>query len=231
MTSRQATRPFVHTESSGTNGPTNAAADASPANRDAVPSKPPRNKYATRKKPTLAAANNIEAKNETVISPIELVSSYHLGYTEGNSLNRLMPPIPVNYVAVLVAAVAGMAVGFAWYGPIFGKAWIKLMKFTDADMKKAQAQGMNRTYALAFIGSLIMAYVLSHSLIFASAYLNVTGISAGLQAAFWNWLGYIFPVALNGFLWEGRPWKLFLLNAGHYLAVLGVMGAILSLWP
>src|SRR5688572_1633570 len=54
----------------------------------------------------------------------------------------------MNYLAILVAAVAGMAVGFFWYGPLFGKIWVKLSGFTKEDMEKAQAKGMTKTYVL-----------------------------------------------------------------------------------
>ena len=44
----------------------------------------------------------------------------------------------INYLAVVVAAIVNMALGSLWYGPIFGKAWIKMMKFSESDMKAAR---------------------------------------------------------------------------------------------
>lgn len=38
--------------------------------------------------------------------------------------------VPVNYLAILVAAVLSMVLGFLWYGPLFGKEWTKLMGVT-----------------------------------------------------------------------------------------------------
>lgn len=35
----------------------------------------------------------------------------------------------INYLAVLIAAVASMIIGFLGYGPLFGKAWMRLMNF------------------------------------------------------------------------------------------------------
>lgn len=137
---------------------------------------------------------------------------------------------PINYVAVLVAAVAGMVFGFLWYGPFFGKTWMAIMGFSKESMEQAKAKGMGKTYALMTLGTLVMAYVLAHALVFASTYLQVTGVSAGLTAGFWNWLGFVAPVHMGEQLWGGKPWKLFVINAGYHLVALLLMGVILSVW-
>lgn len=81
-----------------------------------------------------------------------------------------------------------------------------------------------------FIASLVMAYVLSNSSAYASAYLGVSGLSAGLMVGFWNWLGFIAPVTLGVVLWGGKLWKLCFINGSYYLVVLLIMGGILVLW-
>jgi hypothetical protein len=144
-----------------------------------------------------------------------------------------MPDVIINYVAVAVAAIATMIIGFAWYGPLFGKVWSRLMgwgEMTPEKMKEMQKKAMP-AYAVNFVGALVMGYVLAHSLVFASAYLNQSGISAGLMSGFWNWLGFVAPVTLGAALWDGKPLKLWFINAGYYLVVLLTMGAILASMP
>ncbi len=144
----------------------------------------------------------------------------------------------INYLAVLVSAVASMIIGALWYGPLFGKQWIALMSWTNEQMETMKAKGgameanggMKKAYSIMFIGSLVMAWVLAHALIFASTYLGTSGASSGLMGAFFNWLGFVGPVTLTPVLWEGKSWKLWLLNNGYYLVTLSVMGIILSLW-
>src|SRR5688572_16035497 len=99
--------------------------------------------------------------------------------------------VPVNYLAVLSATLLSIVIGSLWYGPIFGSTWTKLMGWSKSEMAKGAADkaAMMRSYGIQFIGSLFMAFVLSHSLVFAKAYLNESGLSAGLQTGFWNWLG------------------------------------------
>jgi len=50
-----------------------------------------------------------------------------------------------------------------------------------------------------------MSYVLAHELIFASVYLKVSGVSAGLMCGFFNWLGFIAPVTLEWYFMKISP--------------------------
>lgn len=141
----------------------------------------------------------------------------------------------INYLAVLVAAIAANIIGGLWYSPVlFGNTWMKLMGWDPSN--KVQMESMKKTtgksYAINFVASIVMAYVLAHVVTMGIAYLNgSTGnISAALQGAFWSWLGFVVPVALSAVLWENKPWKLFLLNVGYYLVSLAIMGTILSTW-
>lgn len=139
--------------------------------------------------------------------------------------------IPINYLAVIAAAFASMALGMFWYGPLFGKQWSKLMgwgEMTPEKMKEKQKQAMPG-YAISFVGALVMAYVLSHVIYFANVYAS-TGLNSGLTSGFWMWLGFVAPVTIGTVIWDGKPWKLWYINAGYYLAALLVMGAILGYW-
>lgn len=137
--------------------------------------------------------------------------------------------VPINYLAVLVAAVASMILGALWYGPLFGKKWIAYMGWSP-ELSEEKKKGAGKGYAIQFIASLVMSYVLAHALVFASSFLDVSGVTSGLSAGFWNWLGFVAPVTLGGVLWEGKSWGFWLLNNGYYLCSLLVMGMILAMW-
>lgn len=142
-----------------------------------------------------------------------------------------MVEVPINYGAMILAAVLNMALGFVWYGPLFGKTWMGLMGITtDAINAQKAKEGMWKGYLLTFVGSLVTAYVLAHVLVFASYYTQTWGIQAGLMAGFWSWLGFIAPVTLGSVLWEGKPWKLWFLNNGYQLISLLLMSTVLALW-
>ncbi len=139
--------------------------------------------------------------------------------------------VPINYLAVLIAAVWSVILGSFWYGPLFGKQWMKLSnikmpKTMTPEMKKM----MMKSYILTIVGGLVMSFVLAHALVFASAYMHVEGVSAGLMAGIWNWLGFIVPASLTSVLWEGKPWKMWFINNGYWLVLLSTMGVILAVW-
>ena len=140
--------------------------------------------------------------------------------------------VPVNYLAVLAATLLSVVIGSLWYGPIFGSTWTKLMGWSKSDMAKGAADknAMMKSYGIQMVGSFVMAFVLAHSIVFASTYSNISGVSAGIQGGFWNWLGFVAPVSLTSVLWEGKPWKLWLINNGYNLITLCAMGVLLSLW-
>lgn len=138
--------------------------------------------------------------------------------------------IQVNYVALLLAAVAAMAVGFLWYGPmLFGKQWMKLMGITKESMAAAKKE-MGKTYTISFVMTLVMGYVLAHVMALSENFFHYDRLSTGLITAFWMWLGFVMPVQATDVLFGGKKWKLFAINTGYQLASLVAMGVVLSLF-
>jgi hypothetical protein len=125
-----------------------------------------------------------------------------------------------------------MVLGYVYFGPLFGKMYIQLMGLDKMDPVKSEEmkKGMMKSYVFAFIGSLVTAYVLSHMLVFATAYMKTSGVSAGLSTGFWVWLGFVAPVTMGMVLWGTHPWKLWVLNNGYNLIQLLMFGVILALW-
>lgn len=134
--------------------------------------------------------------------------------------------VSVNYWAVLASAIASMIIGSLWYGPLFGKKWMKLMNFTGKDISKAKSKGMWKLYLVNFIGSLITAFVLAH----ITAYVNAGTFMQGIGVGAWVWLGFVATMLLGSVLWEGKPVSLYWLNSIYWLVNLAVMGGILSAW-
>lgn len=137
--------------------------------------------------------------------------------------------IVVDYVAVLLAGVASMVVGFLWYSPsLFGKQWMKLSGHTEKSLQEAKAE-MNKTYTISFVASLLMAYVLSHVMTLSMNFFHYDALSTGLISAFWMWLGFVAPVQLTDVLFGSKSSKLYAINTGYQLAALLAMGAVLGM--
>ena len=135
-----------------------------------------------------------------------------------------MVEVSINYLALIVAAAANMAIGMLWYGPLFGKKWMQLSGFTEESMKQMPLKPWQAMVGGVII-SLIMAYVL---LLFTITW--VTTLGGVLIAAFWIWLGFVATTQVHSLLWEGKPLMLFVLNTTYSLLAYGVMASILFLW-
>lgn len=138
----------------------------------------------------------------------------------------MMTAVSINIWPVLVAAIVAIVLGFLWYGPLFGKMWMQLMGIDKKKMAEMKKKPMTMNYVIMIISTLVMSYILAHFV----NYLGATDISGALQSAFWIWLGFIATVILGSVLWEGKPWKLYFLNAAYWLVNLSVMSVILSVW-
>ncbi|MEK7530990.1 MAG: DUF1761 domain-containing protein [Patescibacteria group bacterium] len=134
--------------------------------------------------------------------------------------------IDINYLAVIAAAVGNMIVGSLWYGPVFGKYWMRLNGFTPESMNAMHLKVWQAMIGGA-ITALLMAFVLSHVAIAFMA----ADLMGALQLAFWMWLGFTAVTIAEGFLWEGRSFELFVLNAARSLVTLLIMASIIVLWP
>lgn len=134
-----------------------------------------------------------------------------------------MQGFPINYWAIIVAAIAKFVLGALWYSPVaFGPMWMRLAGVSEAQMKASMGKGM----AVDALGALVMAFVLVHATHYAGAH----GIGQGAAVGFFNWLGFVAPVMLSMTIYEQRPFRLFLIGAGYLLVALVIMGAIVTVW-
>jgi len=132
----------------------------------------------------------------------------------------------VNIVAVIMAGIVGYALGAIWYGPLFGKEWMKLAKVTKKDMKKAKDK-TGWMYLGGFLTALVTSYVLAHFI----SLLGIVDIGTGIQVGIWAWLGFIATVSLGGVLWRKDSMHLWVLNNAYNMIQLAIMAAIIVAWP
>ncbi len=133
--------------------------------------------------------------------------------------------ITVNYWAVLVAGLIYMGVGAIWYGPLFGKMWMKLVGITEESMKK-----MPLTPIQSMVGGLVTALIMACTLSKLAVIYGAMGVVGAWSMAFFVWFGFMMPNTASSFLWEGKPLKLFLINASMQLVAMFLMALVLVLW-
>lgn len=131
----------------------------------------------------------------------------------------------VDYLGVLVAALAAFAVGALWYGPLFGRQWRSLMHISDGPMPE-QWMSMKSAMTGGFIATLVLVYVLAvlmHQFVITSA---MQAISFGLTIA----IGFVATTMANTVFYERRPWALYLINVSHYVVAIIVAALVLFYW-
>jgi Protein of unknown function (DUF1761) len=128
----------------------------------------------------------------------------------------------INWLAVLVATASSFVLGSLWYGPVFGKPWMRASGMT---MEKG-AQG---NMALTFGGTA----VLNLGIAFALALLigPHAGWHMGLHTGVFS--SMLFAASSLGviYLFEQRPLQLWLINAGYQVVNFSIMGSIIGAWP
>ena len=127
----------------------------------------------------------------------------------------------MDWVSVLVAAACMFVVGGLWYGPFFGESWMQAVGLSEEDVKADKAD-MPKIYGTTFVLQVITATVMDYLLAPKDL---MHGFIVGAMAG-----AFLAATAMGvNYLFEGRPRKLFYINAGFVVIAYGVMGAILGL--
>jgi hypothetical protein len=134
-----------------------------------------------------------------------------------------MPPI--NYVAILAAAIAAWLAGAVWYG-VLGRQWLAALGWTEADMmgpdgKRRMPVG---PMILSFIAALIMAFMLSGLM----AHVGPITVRSGIISGALVWLGFVITTIAVNNAFQRRKTMLAVIDGGHWLLALVVQGAVLG---
>ena len=131
----------------------------------------------------------------------------------------------LNWLAILVSAVAYFALGAIWYSFLFRNSWIRLtgVKMDDPNAKKGVAGIMVTSFLLIFICTIGIAIVLSR--VGATSWMS--GVKVGLVAG----ICFCTTAISNSYLYEQRPAGLHMINCGYNIVGCLVAGIILAVWP
>lgn len=133
--------------------------------------------------------------------------------------------VAVNWWGVILATLSTMVVGSIWYTPkVFGNKWMKLVGKSEKDLGKNGMWPMVVTLIVSFIS----AYVLAHVSFLSNQYFHNSFMQDTLTTAFWLWLGFVAARMVTHDAFEGRPWQLSLMNLGHELVTVLVMGLFIG---
>ncbi|ESW80308.1 hypothetical protein X773_16015 [Mesorhizobium sp. LSJC285A00] len=126
----------------------------------------------------------------------------------------------VNWLAVVVAAVAAWLFGAVWYTAL-SKPWMRAAKIDPSTSKKSILP-----FIISFIAELIMALVLA--LVVGAMTGGEPVLVAGLVFGFVLWLGFVATTLMANHRYENFGWDLTLIDGGHWLGVLLIIGAVIG---
>jgi hypothetical protein len=148
-----------------------------------------------------------------------------------NSLNQKTKPMLQTFFAhapwlqIIVAGLAYFVVGAIWYArPVFGNYWAAQhnVQMTEESKKK-----IPMIFGSTLLLNLLMAVGMAMALYAMQAPGTcMHGIKTGL------FLGGVFcalPMGIN-YLYTGKPFKLWFIDAGYHVVGITLMGIILSVW-
>ena len=136
----------------------------------------------------------------------------------------------LNHLVIVLAAAAGWIVGAVWYG-MLARHWVSALGKSMDQFKQEQAALRGRPssylpFILAFVANLAMAWMVAWLLgHFGPGQATVkNGVVIGAAV----WFGFVLTTITVNNAFGGRKYKLTLIDAGHWLAVLIVIGAIVG---
>ncbi len=127
----------------------------------------------------------------------------------------------INILAVLTAAIVQWVLGYLWYGVLFSKDYKTLTQKEGA--AKSNAAGV---MALIFVANLILSFALIKIIVLTGWTTWGLGSLVGAICG----LGFIVPPMFAQHVSEGRPFKLFGINALYWLIAMYFSGGILAVW-
>lgn len=133
----------------------------------------------------------------------------------------------INFLAVIAATLSTFVVGWLWYGPLFGKAWMNAVGLSEEQLKQGN---MAKIFGLAFVFEFIMAF--NMAMFFYGSPEGAEMITAG-TGTFYGFLtgfGWVFFALAVNSLYEQKSWKYIFINGGYWTVAFTVMGLILGVW-
>lgn len=130
----------------------------------------------------------------------------------------------VNWVAVLVAALAHWLLGAVWF-TVFSKAWMAGLRMSQEELDAYRAHPNFWPYVIAFLCNLVLAFIIARLLAIGNTHTLIRGIRIGIL------VGLAAAVAMvTEMAFEMMGQTFMVISAGYPLVGCTVMGIILGAW-
>jgi hypothetical protein len=124
----------------------------------------------------------------------------------------------MNYLAIVIAAVASFAWGAAYYMTL-SKAWLAAVGLVQPNRSPAP-------FIISFVALLVMGFVLAGSIGHLGPG-NVT-LMNGIISGVIVWAGFVATTVFVNNSYPGRKYMLSVIDSLHWLGVLAIQGAVIG---
>ena len=124
----------------------------------------------------------------------------------------------INYLAVVIAALAGFGFGAVYYMSL-ASPWMDAIGKTRADLDPSKTP-----FLIAIAANLVMAWVLAGLI----AHMGPVTIRSGIISAAFCWFGFVITTLAVNYAFGSRKPMLTVIDGGHWLGVLLIMGAVIG---
>ena len=132
----------------------------------------------------------------------------------------------INYLAVFIAGLAGFGFGAVYYMSL-ARPWMNAVGWTpdqQAAHMKGELNPSKAPFAIAIAANFVMAWVLAGVI----GHMGPVTVRSGLISAAFIWFGFIITTLAVNYAFSGRKPMLTVIDGGHWLGALLVMGAVIG---
>ncbi len=131
----------------------------------------------------------------------------------------------INWLAVIVAAIAYFALGALWYSPLFGKKWVQYQNIdlNHPDAKKGVGGIMFGSFILMLIATIGLAILVARIPL-------IGGVMSGLKLGLFTGLLFSATAISITYLYIKKPIGLHFIDGLYHVAGQIIAAIILCIW-
>ena len=132
----------------------------------------------------------------------------------------------LNWLAVAASAIAYFGLGAVWFGPVFGKMWMKGHGFTMPTEEEKKKMNMGAIMGMAFVKTAVMCILTAYVVMIINyrgdmmTALKIGAVLGGISA---------LPIGIN-YIFLKKPFSVWVLDGGYHACGVIITSVIMSVW-
>lgn len=129
----------------------------------------------------------------------------------------------LNYLAIVISSVIYFGLGAVWFGPLFGKQWLRLVGLSLTEEDKKNALFM---FAKTFLLDLFITVCTAFILVLAKSETVADALTISAIIGF----GFVIAPFLGNYMYAKRSMSLFFIEGFYHVFCIVIVSIILTMW-